>query len=442
MKVQLRYVYLRGGTYYWQRRVPLDLLQRYDCKLLKVNLNTLDPQVVIRKVEALNSKVEAEWAAMRNDEHMTPVQARAAALVLLKQHGLQPYPFRNHGATLDHFLDTVVYPKLEAHAAGDEVVYREAAPQEFLSATQVAAVELLNVEPEMTLSEALDIYLSCHKKAHDAKFRAYTTRVWNTLVAALGDKPFMDVSRADVNAYRDKVLAKGNKTTTVRRQVNVLRAVFAVVIREKELTLVKANPFEAVAIAGLGEDSEPREPFTPEQLSIIKKALVEADDDMRHIMGLQADTGMRLGEAVGLALADIKLDAEVPHVVIKHQPWRRVKNDKTQRVVPLVGTSLWAAQRVVATAKPGQLLCFPRYTSATDCRADIASATLNDWIKARGVPRTTHSFRHTLADRLRDVNCPRDVRLSIGGWSGQAIGDNYGHGYALETMRDWLLKIV
>ncbi len=48
----------------------------------------------------------------------------------------------------------------------------------------------------------------------------------------------------------------------------------------------------------------------------------------------------------------------------------------------------------------------------------------------------------TLRDRLRAVSCPKAVMDSIGGWSGQSIGDNYGEGYALSTMQEWLLKVV
>lgn len=436
--MKLRYVYSRSGTLYYQRKVPLDLVDRYGSKLIKVNLGTSDPHQAIRKVEALNQRFEQEWSAMRADTDMTPAKARAGAMVLLRQYGLQPYPRGNPDHILDGFFGDIER-KREAHARGDDDRYDDPVT-EYLQPTEVAALELLNRKPELLLSETVAIYLDDHKNANDQKFRAYTMRVWNTLIDAVGDKPFMDVSRADANAYRDYVLAKGNKTTTVRRQVNVLRAVFAVVIRERELT--KVNPFEALRIAGLGDDAEQRQPFTTEQLAALKAAVVEADDDLRWILGLQSDTGLRLAEAVGLALDDIKLDDPVPHLIVKPHPWRSLKTKESQRKVPLVGTALWSAKRIVETSKSNQTLAFPRYTSKTECKADTASATLNSWMATKSIPRTTHEFRHTLRDRLRMVNCPKDVIDAIGGWSGQSIGDNYGEGYALTTMHGWLLKIV
>ena len=39
----------------------------------------------------------------------------------------------------------------------------------------------------------------------------------------------------------------------------------------------------------------------------------DIDDEMRWLIALISDTGMRLGEAVGLLKKDIKLDDRIPH---------------------------------------------------------------------------------------------------------------------------------
>ena len=53
---------------------------------------------------------------------------------------------------------------------------------------------------------------------------------------------------------------------------------------------------------------------------------------------------------------------------------------------------------------------FPRYTSSKGTNANFASAALNKWLKPR-VPDgcVIHSFRHSLKDRLRAVQCPSDM---------------------------------
>lgn len=49
-----------------------------------------------------------------------------------------------------------------------------------------------------------------------------------------------------------------------------------------------------------------------------------------------------------------------------------------------------------------------------------------------------HSFRHSLRDRLRAVECPSDVVDQIGGWRTEGIGSSYGSGYPISVITSWL----
>ena len=40
------------------------------------------------------------------------------------------------------------------------------------------------------------------------------------------------------------------------------------------------------------------------------------DDDLRHLVSLISDTGMRLSEAAGLMKSDFNVDCDYPHLVI------------------------------------------------------------------------------------------------------------------------------
>ena len=111
-------------------------------------------------------------------------------------------------------------------------------------------------------------------------------------------------------------------------------------------------------------------------------------------------------------------------------------------MVPLVGASLWAAQRIMASAWQGQKFAFPRYTGDSQCRADSASATLNGWMKRQGINHLNHELRHTMADRLRNVGCPKEIRYAIDGHASQDVGDTYGKGHGLSILKDWLDKVA
>ena len=90
-----------------------------------------------------------------------------------------------------------------------------------------------------------------------------------------------------------------------------------------------------------------------------------------------ADTGMRLAEAAGLHISDIRLDDEgIPFVRIQPHPWRRLKTVGSERDVPLVGSSLWAAWRIVQNTDEGGI-AFPRYSRTTTTNAGSASEIIN-----------------------------------------------------------------
>jgi integrase len=67
---------------------------------------------------------------------------------------------------------------------------------------------------------------------------------------------------------------------------------------------------------------------------------------------------------------------------------------------------------------------------------------LNKWLKAY-VPAgcVAHSFRHSLRDRLRAVECPSEIVDQIGGWARSTVGEAYGNGFPTEVNRRWALKI-
>ena len=78
---------------------------------------------------------------------------------------------------------------------------------------------------------------------------------------------------------------------------------------------------------------------------------------------------------------------------------------------------------------------FPRYCNDKGCKANSASAALNKWLKQTiGDGYVMHSFRHSMRDRLRAVNCPSEMIDQIGGWSKRSVGESYGEGFTLDSI--------
>ena len=188
-------------------------------------------------------------------------------------------------------------------------------------------------------------------------------------------------------------------------------------------------------------DASTRQPIPADKLRTIQQRCQTTDDEPRWLVALISDTGMRLSEAAGLASEDIVLDADIPHVIIRPRPWRRLKTKGSERKLPLVGCSLWAAERAVEASQHSPYL-FPRYCNDKGCKANSASAALNKWLKqVIGDGYVMHSFRHSMRDRLRAVSCPSEMVDQIGGRSKRSVGEGYGESYGFESLLSFMLKI-
>lgn len=445
--VSIKYSYPRGNATYYQRGVPQDLRGHYGSKTVKIKVddgsNKANLKLIARRIEEANRETEAEWASLRAAPDASPpqpIKSRAAAL--LTSWGLSPAG----GADNDESAESAFFDSLdlkrEKFANGDEEAYREASGSDYLTPHEIEAAKLLAGTAKPCLNDALDLYLERHRKKNNQTFCNQTRSAFARVTAIIGNKPIAETSRDDAYAFVKKLGAEGLASGSIRRRLNTARAVLNAYFTSKEIH--RANPFANVTIPDEGDDEETAVPYTGEEVVQVIKCAKAADDDARWVVAMVADTGARLGEIVGLALSDIKLDADTPHLVLKVHPWRTLKNKQSARLVPLVGCALWAAKRVKETAATDQTFAFPRYNKGKKTASNSASGVLNKWLKSKpvGLDHTIHELRHTMADRLRNVQCPADIRLRIGGWVVKGEGENYGDGYTLKVREEWLQKVV
>ncbi len=456
----IRYTYQRGSTTIYQRAVPTDLRGRYPGKTIKRDLKTQDPVKVARLVAGLNKSYEAEWAALRQSPGASPASLKVHVREFLRGFRLAPHAVPDGTADPDavELLSVALDAKCPSYSVRPGEDDREPSPVEYLSPVELAAWQALHSPRRDTLSDLRDVFISTHRKRNSPRFVKDTGIAFDALIAAVGDKAVEAFSRADAHAFVDARLDAGNKTTTVRRRINTLNAAWNAYRMERSISVV--NYWVKLPIADEGRDAVPRVPYTAEELARLYAACRAADDDRRWLLAMVIDTGARPGEIAGLLLRDIRLDAPVPHIVIQVHAWRDVKDadnarrsgnrrpPHSARSVPLVGASLWAAGRVVGAARADARFAFPRYCKelpdgSVRCGAGSASATVNKWIRSQGMAgKVAYELRHSIIDRLRAVQCPRDISHSITGHTSQDVGDSYGVGYSLEVKREWLLKVA
>ena len=370
------YLYRRNGTYYFSRQVPSDLQTRFNKNRVVISLRTPSEQKAINSANKLADRLETYWNTLRLELFHT------------KELKLS-------------FLD-------------NEKVKSE----------------------KLKLSEALDVYIKLKGKGKDKLFYQTAKRNVSYTIECFGNVDINSLKPIDAGKYRDFLFNKGLSTSSVRRVFSSINAVINISINEIGINMI--NPFSGTFIPD-DNKKKTRLPIPIENIKNIQAECKNLDDDNRWLIALISDTGMRLSEATGLLSGDIILDAIIPHINLINHPWRRLKTKGSNRVIPLIGSSLWAAKRVISV---NNQYAFPRYTNETKCNANSASNGLNKWLKPR-IPNdcVIHSFRHSLRDRLRAVQCPSDIVDAIGGWSTSGVGQTYGSGYNLDIKHKWMKKI-
>ena len=286
--------------------------------------------------------------------------------------------------------------------------------------------------PAPLMSEATAFYLRLKGDGKDKVFVRAAQRNAASVIEVLGDRPINDYASSEAGKLRDALLDKGLAVTSIKRMFGSIKAIINLAMAEHGIE--GRNPFANIYMPD--ETTTDRQPISLDDIRRIQYECKQVDDENRWLLALISDTGMRLSEAAGLAKDDIVLDADMPHIKLIPHPWRRLKTKGSERLVPLIGASLWAAGRL---QQHDSIYAFPRYCDGKICNANSASAALNKWLKPRvSGHAVVHSLRHSMRDRLRAVECPSDIIDQIGGWSSSSIGSSYGKGYELPVLAKWM----
>ncbi len=385
------FTFVKDGVFYFSRRIPSELKRHYTSPRIAYSLRTRSPKVAEARARRAADQLDEYWYHLRSQEKDLPGK---------------------------HML------RLQRIAGVDAVTHIPSA----VSSSSVV------------LSEAVGIYLTQKGRGKSVTFHRAAERACGYVIDACGDKHLDAYTKADANAFRDSLIARGLAGTSMTRVFGTVRAVTNFAASELGLSL--NNPFTGVYYDRSAGASD-RSPVPADALALVQSKCREIDDDLRWLVALVSDTGMRLAEAAGMTTEDfIRADGGSIYARIRPHPWRRLKTKGSERDVPLEGEARWAAERILAQKTPSAF-AFPRYNKTDTTNANSASAALNKWLK-EFVPEgcTMHGFRHSMRDRLRAVECPADIVDQIGGWQTEGVGHGYGSGYPLDVLRKWMKAVT
>ena len=310
-----------------------------------------------------------------------------------------------------------------------------------LKSIEIPAAHLLvadgNASSLPTIEESLEVYFAVKGVGRPKLFFTTAQRYIGYLTECLGNRSIDQYTSKDATVLREWLINKGLSNSSLQRVFSGIKAVINFVTLEQGLEC--QNAFAKVYLPS-NTDAKKRHAINPSNMAKIKAECLSLDDDIRWLVAIIFDSGMRLSEAAGLMIDDLKLAEDIPYIDLKPHPHRRLKTASSERKIPLVGLSLWAARRLKQHSTG--LYCFSRYTNSERCNSNSASAAINKWIKTVGGSNDViHGLRHSFRDRLRAVEAPTDMIDQAGGWALKSVGQGYGDGYDLELLVKYLNKL-
>lgn len=339
-----------------------------------------------------------------------------------------------HGDGGDEVRRQIIADEIE-RTAGDPLLFR--------AVTQPTAPA-----PEATLADAAKVYERERLGDKPTKSARNTfNKIKRRLEVSLGPLnrvALVDLKREHAIKVRDDLLSAHKATgegllapSSVAREINSIKALITVGIREHDLRGKAFNPFEGLSLpASVGKSPqsewEKRDPLPDELLVAVRHRVMTRVrvHDLRLIWRLLQATGCRGAEVTGLLIEDVILDHRCPHVWVRWNDERQLKTKTSVRPVPLVGDGLFAAKEALEIAcnrRQNSPTLFPRY--AHEGGPDAVSSALMSHLRNETTnPRhVVYSLRHNIKSWLgRSGAVERDENRILGHADATVGGRYYG----------------
>ena len=245
------YIQERDGLFYFVRRVPRDVSRYYRSPKIRQSLRTKSSAIAARSAASINQRLEDYWLGLR--------------------------------------LQQIAIPAINL----------------------VRSPEGLDAPDCPTLSEARDLYLRLKSAGKDQVFVRSAHRNVEYVIKVLGDHSLSAYSTVDAAKFRDWLIEQGMARDTIKRVFGSVRSIINLAIKEQGLGC--QNAFSGTFMPD-GLRVTKRQPIPVSDIHKIQQKCFEHDDELRWIIALLSDTGMRLGEAIGLLKTDINLRVEIHHI--------------------------------------------------------------------------------------------------------------------------------
>lgn len=416
------YLKIRNGWWYYQRRCPNEFHEVEPRRIISFALKTRNVSEARLKAARISHDLEQKWQNFLDRHEVFEADNASlksqAAREFQASLGLQPMKAQE---LPDQELLSRLHLLLESG---------------FGKPDQKAVLGLVE-QPSMSMIEAFERFWDHIRdewmhQSHDQRRgkRNIYLKAIRRFEEAVGKIPIFEVERSHALKFRtwwvSRVADQDLKPYTGNREINSLRRMFSVNYDIESMD--KTNPFARVRLKETAEVS--RIPLETKQIQALIKpgALGDLDPDFARLFRLLVNTGMRPVEAIGLELADVILEHEVPHVHVRRNETRSLKTDHSERLLPLLGVSLVAAEELVAEGGWGKRLGKNMYATSAISKSMRTSGIVTD------KRQSFYSLRHWFQDQLTKRDVIDRAQAQLMGHKFQR--PKYGYGKDLGELRD------
>lgn len=450
-KPKLKWLTLREGIWYYERRVP-DRYKHLDPRSkVRLSCETADFSEAVGARERLNKIVEDHWRSL---VHSAGPDAQERYRAIVARARLEGFTYVSSKGLMETSREER-FARLERVASGLEgkpPTKAATADEHQLFSALMGTTE----EPPILLSNLVEEYEKATKdkrlKMSDAqvhKWRLPLTRAVQNLIDVIGDKPITGITRADAIRFRDRwfewistgKLVEGPdgekvlrilKAETGNKDVTHVGKMIALLSDRLDLDLPRR--FQGLRFSD-EEDEDGRVPFSSAWIRerILAHGLLERlNPAVRGVILTMVNTGARPSELTGLRREDIRVDAEIPHIAIVEYQGRKLKTPFSKRDLPLVGPSLEGAKLLYETA------C--EYKDKGGALSSLVGKFFRTHSLYEMKGQTLYSFRHSFKDRLTAADAPDLIDSELMGHKFDR--PDYGHGPTLAKKLEWIEKIA
>ena len=479
----------KNGWYSYYRRIPRQIRELPEFKdhktFFKRSFKTKDRAVAELEVRKLNRwfddllgktvkpKTTSETIRKVRDElrlrNLLPMKIDTSDIAQVRRYAdaMDQYDDWINGADIDvseefmqefkiKFEAEQLRQKLEQKYDDGKGGYKDADPyDEEVIKHRILSGEF-QTEPEPTFEDAVEFYVAWYrenKATNDQQKEHWIKQIYS--ISGRLSKYFEGGMKAALNSLTRELVSEAaeeiwpNSHTRYTNMNGRMVPVISTWNQYKPTHKVEPNPFtNLVGQRALEQDTKTRRSATPEECKRYWDNVVALDNPEMKMIGLMLFyAGCPQGEAAGLLRGDLKLKQNVPHLIIRNNPYRRLGKKRLERVIPLTGEILDHWRDFIDNHFTGGRddPLFPRYIKSTSSdKAKVLTPCIEN-LAGGDDKLTAYSLRHSFKDRYIAAGVPEGVGQYLFGHVTEAssqVHKDYGGLTRPEQFSDHMAKIT